>query len=200
MERQIVFIRHGEAYNNLSRYNRDIYHTDVFFDARLTDNGIKQCKDVKKRLHKDFDMVYVSPLDRTLETASIIFEDYTGVIDAHELLREYKNCHSSYRKNIDYKKKEFPKINYRLINTNQDILENEIDIKGKRCCLFPYIKKHSSEFMMERVRQFIKLLRGNRYNKICIVSHRGFIHMFCRLFGKHVDLENCGVYKFKVIL
>ena len=108
MEREIVLIRHGEAYSNLSRYNRNIYHQDVLFDARLTHNGIKQCKDVKKRLKINFNQIYVSTLDRALETASIIFKDYNGLISAHELLREYKNCRSSYRKDINYKKNEFP--------------------------------------------------------------------------------------------
>ena len=64
----IVFVRHGEADNNVKRLlvGRHI-------ESHLTECGIQQVKDTGQHLRKfKIDKVYVSPVTRAIETAKII--------------------------------------------------------------------------------------------------------------------------------
>ena len=66
----IVFVRHGEADNNVKRLlvGRHI-------ESHLTESGIQQVKDTGQHLRKfKIDKVYVSPVTRAIETAKIICE------------------------------------------------------------------------------------------------------------------------------
>ena len=66
----IVFVRHGEADNNVKRMlvGRHI-------ESHLTESGIQQAKDTGQHLRKmKIDRVYVSPVTRAIETAKIICE------------------------------------------------------------------------------------------------------------------------------
>lgn len=66
----IVFVRHGEADNNVRRLlvGRHI-------ESHLTECGIQQAKDTGHHLKKlKIDMVCVSPVTRAIETAKIICE------------------------------------------------------------------------------------------------------------------------------
>ena len=66
----IVFVRHGEADNNVKRLlvGRHI-------ESHLTECGIQQVKDTGQHLRKfKIDKVYVSPVTRAIETAKIICE------------------------------------------------------------------------------------------------------------------------------
>src|SRR6185503_13804440 len=84
----IVFVRHGEADNNVKRLlvGRHI-------ESHLTECGIQQVKDTGQHLRKlKIDKVYVSPVTRAVETARIISEielgdlvgmNYDDVIEKH---------------------------------------------------------------------------------------------------------------------
>ena len=66
----IVFVRHGEADNNVKRLlvGRHI-------ESHLTERGIEQVNDTGQHLRKfKIDKVYVSPVTRAVETAKIICE------------------------------------------------------------------------------------------------------------------------------
>ena len=68
--KNIYFIRHGEGYHNLYNYDYHNWHLEY---PRLTTKGIKQCLNVKENV-KNVDIILVSPLRRTLETAEFIFD------------------------------------------------------------------------------------------------------------------------------
>jgi broad specificity phosphatase PhoE len=72
--KKVHFIRHAEGFHNVSDM--------ALWDARLTPAGIEQCKTLRAELaHRPsqgrsfthFDLVVISPLTRTLETANHIF-------------------------------------------------------------------------------------------------------------------------------
>lgn len=89
---QVHFIRHAEGFHNVETAkcgtNTCLWRGDVaadqhpLWDARLTPKGIKQAEDLRSylatrpsggRSYTAFDLVVVSPLTRTLETALHIF-------------------------------------------------------------------------------------------------------------------------------
>lgn len=69
------FVRHGESVSNRDGF----MNSDISLDNPLTEKGIEQAKKEAKEIGKkvDFDMIFVSPLQRTQETAKII-KDETG--------------------------------------------------------------------------------------------------------------------------
>ena len=65
---RIYFIRHAEGYHNLNEKSWNIKY------PRLTEKGKIQAKNAKNKVPSTVDLVLVSPLVRTLETADIIFD------------------------------------------------------------------------------------------------------------------------------
>tara|TARA_B100000925_G_C22010854_1_gene476337 strand:- start:5386 stop:5988 length:603 start_codon:yes stop_codon:yes gene_type:complete len=200
MERHITLIRHGQALNNLERESIDRLKREELYDCELTIDGKKQCLDLKNRLKVNFDKIYVSSLERTLQTADILFNDSNCDIKVVDIIREYKNNITSYRKPITQKKVNYEYMDFNLISSDVDNLKPEFDIYNKRLCIFKYKEKLATDFMMERVKKFLDQIAMSRDEKICIVSHRGFIHMFGRFYEQYIDLDNCGVYNMKMYL
>ena len=198
MERRLVFIRHGEAYSNLNIELRSKYDDEVFFDTKLTLKGEEQCQKKRIEINDKFNIIYTSTLDRALQTSDIIFGDKSAPIVANENLREYKNCRSSYRKDLTYKKNVFPNIDFSSIKYQIDTLPIEINKTKKLCGFIPYSKQEASHFMMKRVKNFLDVIASTNHSNIAIVSHRGFIYMFNRFFDRHVDLDNCEMYRVKL--
>src|SRR5579872_3226060 len=90
----IYFIRHGQAEHNVgaSQYGEKAYFDKKYINAKLTDLGIDQCKNVTK-LNLDVDIVYTSPIWRTLETSTINFGGRDIKIIATEEIREKQYNH-----------------------------------------------------------------------------------------------------------
>ena len=168
---KITLIRHAQGYHNVN----ESYHIK---DANLTLEGIEQSKKARRYLvNPNFDIIYVSPLERTLETANIIFINEIHKLKALEIIRERIENLCDTRKNISEKKKNFENIDFSLIDSDQDQYK------------FESIKETS-----RRAQRFIDFAKKSNYNNICIVSHFGFIRELCGLFGKLVELDNCGIH------
>jgi broad specificity phosphatase PhoE len=75
----VTFIRHGESEANVYNYQKSV-NTNIekidLLDSPLTNNGRKQAIKLQKYTKKmKFDGIFVSPLIRACETASIAFAD-----------------------------------------------------------------------------------------------------------------------------
>ena len=84
---KVFFIRHAEGYHNLSLSGEDIKF------PKLTEKGIIQAKNCSSSFtNQNIDAIIVSPLNRTLHTAELIFGKKDFLIS--ELIREYvgHNC------------------------------------------------------------------------------------------------------------
>lgn len=82
MSTSIILIRHGETeWNALGKFqgSRDI---------DLSEEGVLQANFLKKRLNKNFDYIYCSPLKRALKTAQILSENMEINPVIYEDLRE----------------------------------------------------------------------------------------------------------------
>ena len=84
----ITFIRHCEAYHNVSRRHEN------FYDTSLTKRGISQAK----RITGSYDIVICSPLARCIQTLKKSKIHYRDKI-VEELFREKRNCKCDLLKN-----------------------------------------------------------------------------------------------------
>lgn len=84
----IFVVRHGETEWNVKKL------VQGHKDSPLTENGIKQAKELAKKLKKiKFDLIFSSDLLRAKRTAEIIAAEHNLTVETTELLRERKFGH-----------------------------------------------------------------------------------------------------------
>ena len=169
----IYFIRHGEGYHNLGKKGN--YHLKY---PRLTVKGINQCKQVREQLKTiDFDMIFVSPLRRTLETSEFIFgEDVNST--SLECIREFIYNPCDYREPIKDIISDFNYVNFHVIDDNYD-----------------YNKKENETMFNDRMKVFFGNLQNCKYSRIAVVSHGEFLLRFFKKYGKILGIDNLNYMK-----
>ena len=177
--KKIYFIRHAEGYHNLYNYQYHNWHLEF---PRLTVNGLKQCFKLKKKLDgEEFNYIIVSPLRRTLETATSVFDKRNNFI-AMESIREFVSNPCDYRESVEEILKEYNFVDFGLIGDNYDYNKKEEDID-----------------INLRMESFYTYLINTPFEKIAVVSHGEFLKRFFKKYGKNLHIreiewmENCGL-------
>jgi len=119
-KKNIYFLRHPEAQHNvLERKYRDDFSKFNIYDPELTDTGINQMKSTIEKNKKElinFDIVFVSPLTRTIQTFFLI-KNYLKK-DAQIIITDFIKEVLSYfldknkGKQLSVLKKEFKQENF----------------------------------------------------------------------------------------
>ena len=171
---KLYLIRHGETENNV----KGLF--SGWFQAQLTDEGREQARAVGRRLQGfSFDRIYASDLDRTRETASLIFPDkeviYTPVI--------------------------------REINVGS--LGGQPYSKGdelvRHTCDFSPYGGENREQLIARIKCFLQELEALPCERVAAVTHGGLIcNVLDAITGgnigtKHSTCGNCSVSVFEYI-
>ena len=92
----LIFMRHGEATDNVKGLISD---KEIYWSI-LTKKGIETVKESIDFLPKKIDIMYVSPLPRTIETAHYIFERYSSInVVIDDRIREIQYGKYSHQKN-----------------------------------------------------------------------------------------------------
>tara|TARA_B100000795_G_scaffold88464_1_gene64299 strand:+ start:184 stop:717 length:534 start_codon:yes stop_codon:yes gene_type:complete len=175
MSKNVIGIRHGEALHNTVS---QIYGTKVcqqFEDTTLTTNGMRQAIEATVTTP---DLVLVSPLTRTLQTATLMFPGVKMV--ALECLKEYPQhteiCNR--RSPISTIGKLFPHVDFSDCQTNIQKWPNEPPKPADNIDIF-YGK-----------------LKAYKEQQIAVVTHSTWLKYF--LSGKEdsePDLEHCKPIK-----
>ena len=71
----IIFMRHGEATDNVQELISD---KEIYWST-LTENGVEVVKETVASLPQKIDKIYVSPLPRTIQTASLVRSRFSNV-------------------------------------------------------------------------------------------------------------------------
>ena len=177
MTKRIYFIRHAEAEHNVAYnlYGESAYESPKFRDADITLNGISQAE--KLAISMDFipfEVVFTSPLVRTLHTSSILFKHHCIPIIAHEDIRERYDRHPvNNRKDVAQLKDLYP-FDFSNIYSNEDVLYNTPDD------------------LEERAKSFIKYVLARPETCIAVVSHETFLREVLSQFRiPDYSLKNC---------
>jgi broad specificity phosphatase PhoE len=152
----LYFIRHGQADHNVGykTYGNPAYDMPQFWNASLTDHGVEEAR--RLRGSEDFVgcRVIVSPLQRALETASIIFPGQTFEID--DLVSEFNPAWRCNRR-ID------------LATLQDEWSEHEI-----RCAAQTPVAEETWDQLFERANKFLDSIRESEQS-IVVVSHHDFL-------------------------
>uniref|UniRef100_A0A5B6ZBH6 Putative Phosphoglycerate mutase family protein isoform 1 n=1 Tax=Davidia involucrata TaxID=16924 RepID=A0A5B6ZBH6_DAVIN len=198
-------VRHAQGIHNVEgEKDHKAYLSEELFDAHLTPLGWQQVDNLRKHVHatglsKRIDLVIVSPLLRTMQTAVGVFggEGYTDAIDvsplmvanagnsgcpaisslncppfiAVELCREHLGVHPcDKRRSISEYGPLFPAIDFSLLESDADILW-KADVREK------------NEELAARGMKFMNWLWTRKEKEIAVVTHSGFLLHTLSAFG-----------------
>lgn len=223
----IHFIRHAEAQSNVAanqfakgtaERNR-VYQKEEFFNSPLSEKGQQQAAALAERLREErtapdaatggpqgFRRVYVSTLERTLDTATISLAQFKSggqpKWTATDLIREsaqgeYHPCdHRGELRGAGQAVEKYPHIDFAGCEDADPIPHNE-----------------SQEALEARIRKFVEVLRGDVIvggdgasveaieGDIAVVSHSAFLQkFFVWVLGREADsrFDNCEVKSAKL--
>ncbi|XXG49041.1 hypothetical protein AAC387_Pa02g3329 [Persea americana] len=198
-------VRHAQGIHNVEgEKSLEAYLSPALFDAHLTPLGWEQVGNLRKHvrecgLTQRIDLVIVSPLLRTMQTAVGVFggEDYVNGVDvpplmianagnsehpaisslncppflAVETCREHLGVHPcDKRRSITEYGPLFPAIDFSLIESDEDIL-------------WTAEKREANEEVAARGMRFINWLWTRKEKEIAIVTHSGFLFHTLKGFG-----------------
>ncbi|KAL3617909.1 hypothetical protein CASFOL_038230 [Castilleja foliolosa] len=217
----IHFVRHAQGYHNVAgEKDHSAYMSPELFDASLTPLGWEQVDNLRKHVHssslsKRIELVIVSPLLRTMQTAVGVFggEAYVDGIDepplmienavdssrpaisslnsppfvAVELCREHLGVHwCDKRRSISEYRPLFPAIDFSQIENDADTLWT-LDVR------------EANEDLAERGLRFLNWLWTREETEIAVVTHSGFLIHTLAAFGDDchpsVKTEICQPFK-----
>jgi len=189
--KNIICIRHGKAFHNVlsDKIGEKAFSLKESFDAPLVEEGILQAKELgenSKQLKK-IDIVFVSPLTRTLQTAENIFEKNKIVrIVALDKMKEFPQgieiCNK--RRNRIELKEKFKKVDFSLLDSDSDQMWRED-------------RYEKIEELKQRIKEFKQFIMNENYNNIAIVSHNNFLKelLFQNCDDETYNLDHCNPYK-----
>ena len=173
----IIFLRHGEAEDNV----KGLISDKIEYNSLLTENGINEVKESLELLPNNIEVMYVSPLPRTIETANIVSNKYPNIkVIIDDRIREINYGKYSHKKNNE----ELDEIRRKQINGDNLIRfgeygENKLEIE-------------------RRLTNFLTDVFNSKNNNILIVSHGSIISYIKRLLNiKSSHIKKGGVEIFK---
>tara|TARA_B100000795_G_scaffold132725_1_gene99050 strand:+ start:102 stop:683 length:582 start_codon:yes stop_codon:yes gene_type:complete len=167
--KNIWCIRHGTALHNLlfKQIGTEAYTLPIYRDTCLLEEGHQQSKELSKswKEKNDIEIVFVSPLTRTLQTAHNIFQN-TKMI-ANDDIMEYPQAidECNHRSNKIELKVRYPNVDFSNIPEESTYWKDSPEIET----LFD---------LKERSDHFKQILRERPEKNICIVSHSTFLKEF----------------------
>ena len=155
LEGKFIFIRHGETdYNINFNKNPKIKYDIKYLDGHLNLTGQKQAEKASENFKNlNIELIYVSPLYRTLESAFLIFKNHPNKNNikmiVHPLLTEVISSMNNFTDNIEEKRKIYNENSE--IKVDWSIFDEEFKTKEEQN--FYYLN-------------YINLLPTNKYENI----------------------------------
>ena len=196
MSKTLYCIRHGLAEHNINygKFGSTTFYDPNFVDTSLVKEGFDQANQLRESWKEidDIELVIVSPLQRTLQTAIEIFKEKEVPILSLEIVREYplgkQTCNK--RSPLSILKKKYPRVNFHDFKSENDEVwlshrEETIDELNVRIDLF-------KQYILQRPE-----------TKIAFINHGSFIGQMkdnhIRYLDNHQEeLKHCYPYVMKL--
>ena len=187
MEQKVWCIRHGTALHNVlyEKIGIEAYNSPKYTDTHLVDKGHDESIALGKTWDekKNIEIVFVSPLTRTIQTAENIFRGHNVKMVAIDDIMEYPQGieHCNKRKNKSELQKVYENIDFSLIP--------EISTYWKENENLHELKNRSDKFK--------EFLKTSKEKNICIVSHSTFLKEFLLNDVGNIEeeLQHCFPYE-----
>mmetsp|Transcript_10245 Transcript_10245/g.19676 ORF Transcript_10245/g.19676 Transcript_10245/m.19676 type:complete len:300 (-) Transcript_10245:161-1060(-) len=196
----IHFIRHAEGTHNAANraYGDDtptVFSTprsEKYTDAPLTDRGIQQCLEARYGVLLSGvkpELVVVSPLTRTLQTAHIMFHSRGLPFIVHDVCRERWGRYTCDKRRRASEVIKDMQVLYGTTHENIDFKSfaycDEDDTKWTE-------KRETDESCCERGVALLHWLATRPEKEIAVVTHSSFLRHLFRAFGFSLDKRDMG--------
>lgn len=192
MSKILYCIRHGLAEHNINyqKYGVSTFYDSKYVDTSLIPEGFRQVRGLRRewnQLHT-IELVIVSPLKRTLQTAAELFKEHSVPMIALECSREYpmglQTCNK--RSPRDSLKIKYPQVNFDDLQTNYDEM------------WFPH-REETLEELNSRIEKLKEFIVSRPETHIALVNHSSFIGQMINghisyLENGETELEYCVPY------
>jgi len=196
MSKTIYCIRHGLSLHNVlyHKYGIKTFYNPDYVDTPLLPEGQNQANKLSQSWTdiQNIELVIVSPLKRTLETAIRIFNGINVPIIALEMCREYPlglhTCNK--RSNKEELELLYPHINF------DDLLSNKDDMWDDK-------KEETIDSLNARISLIKEYIKNRPERTIAFVNHSAFIGQMKDNHIKYLgngeeELKHC--YPYKIII
>jgi len=176
----IYLIRHAESEFNAA-YKPDA-PDPMILDAPLTPLGKTQAIEARAHIHTlDIASLIVSPMTRTLQTATLIFQD-NHPVSINALIREQLTHSCDMGRAPQHLSEEYPHFDFSQLDECwwHDGEKNNLGYSIE-----------SRELLEQRADQFIEYLIDSNTHSTAIVTHGNFIHA-----TTGIQPQNCEIIKF----
>ena len=191
--KNIWCIRHGTALHNIlfKEIGTKAYTLPKYRDTPLVGKGNFESLGLGKTWGKkeDIDIIFVSPLTRTIQTAANIFKNTNITMMGNDNIMEYPQA--------------IEECNHRLSKNELKVKYPNVDFSNipEESTYWKYPPNVESFFdLKERSDHFKEMLRERPEQNICLVSHSTFLKEF--LLGNvgnvEEELEHCSPFLFKL--
>jgi broad specificity phosphatase PhoE len=193
MSKNLYLIRHGHSLHNelFHKIGLQAFRSPITIDSPLTNEGHLQSIELGQSWTKknEIDLVLVSPLTRTLETAMNIFGDTDIPMISEEFLREYPigedTCNQ--RSSLTHLKNKYPKVDFHLTTDGDTLWSSDY--------------RETIDELEQRLDQMVKYLQNRKEKNIAIVGHSSYFGQFK---DNHIgykengdeELKHCYPYEF----
>jgi alpha-ribazole phosphatase len=158
-KKEFVLVRHG-AIEGAGPY---VYYGAT--DYPLSELGRMQAKEAGKRLAKEqFDAIYVSPLSRAKETASILCTE--AALDFDSVLYDER------LQEMDFG--EFEGYSYEQLSFERPDLAKRMESDWLNCV---FEGGESPAMFAQRVRDFFESLKKSEHRRVLVIAHGGTVRM-----------------------
>jgi broad specificity phosphatase PhoE len=189
-------VRHAQGFHNVNQEYRDI----VNLDARLTELGVEQCRQLANRIRQadpnsplaslasSLQLVVTSPLTRCIQTALLSLRDVlscssrdnTIPVLAHELIRETVNYNCDRRRHVNELTNEFGHhVDFSEMddgtNVHDPIWESYVQDLGDDETYTDHRESGELHVVAERGRRFFEWLAKRPEEHVLICSHAAFL-------------------------
>lgn len=192
MSKNLYLIRHGQSLHNelFNKIGVEAFRKTETIDSPLTNEGHLQSIELGNTWTKksEIELILISPLTRTLETAMNIFGDTDIPMISYEFLREFPigedTCNK--RSSLNSLKYKYPKVEFNL--------DCDIDTLWTN-------KRETIDELEQRLDKMIQYLKERKEKNIAIVGHSSFFGQFK---DNHIpykengdeELKHCYPYEF----
>jgi len=194
----IYFLRHAEGEHNAAKVRlgadawfHGVAQSEQYLDAPLTEKGQLAAKDAAEKIEialqhgMPLEKIIVSPLTRTLQTATTVFNSQINKIPfiAQELCRETLGIHTCDKRSaITTLSKQFPQVDFNNIVDNEDMLWH------------PEVRESLDDIQMRAVTFLENIFNNVSEQFLAVVSHVGFITACLRVLEQpEYRVNNCEI-------
>mmetsp|Transcript_20077 Transcript_20077/g.27977 ORF Transcript_20077/g.27977 Transcript_20077/m.27977 type:complete len:259 (-) Transcript_20077:182-958(-) len=192
-DKEILLIRHGQtemnAFLTKTPYGSSRFRDPGFYDTVLTREGIGQARslnqDLRRTLSKDdVDLIMISPLTRTLQTARHVFDGFDSVPRlVVPQIREKLWLSSDVGSHPSRLSEMFPDIDFKHLD---DFWWYQGDRHLPPPESWQVVHEEPDTKFVERLEKFREILRDRPEKNIAIVAHWGVLNSMTGL-----DFRNC---------